>query len=320
MNSAGDSRPSTSGVVTLDLLGHLSAGTTISFETLRFPISCEARLNSIENWNIFDGTLLAIHCQSISTDVHIGQDTIIGPQEEVAIGSAVIVAPGIAISAKHVVEPLIPEILSSAISCYCTAIAKSSLMIWKITKITLRDNTDLAFLSIEAASDLPEGGVYKKVGLSTRLPEIGELVAICGFVSKEIVTIGDAVGGNVFVSTGVVGKRFAKGRNSVMLPWPVFQVDCDSIGGMSGGSVFDRDGLLVGLIGSGISGGTSYVTLLFPALHAKCEPTWPPGLRSRPISLMEMERDLCYIDRREAVSLIVDEDTSHETVRYEFWS
>lgn len=48
-------------------------------------------------------------------------------------------------------------------------------------------------------------------------------------------------------------RGYPHGRDRVMLPWPVLEVDCPTWGGMSGGPVFDEHGHLIGLLCSSFS-------------------------------------------------------------------
>ena len=52
-----------------------------------------------------------------------------------------------------------------------------------------------------------------------------------------------------------------------MLPSPCIEVNMETLGGMSGGPVFNEEGRLIGILSSSFDGGPSYVTLIWDALR-----------------------------------------------------
>jgi hypothetical protein len=74
------------GTVTGDPLMDVPEGTVVSFEPARFAIRDASKVpQAVDNWTFFDGALLAI--------------TIEGPDGPSHVGTAVVIAPGLAISA-----------------------------------------------------------------------------------------------------------------------------------------------------------------------------------------------------------------------------
>ena len=51
------------------------------------------------------------------------------------------------------------------------------------------------------------------------------------------------------------------------MPSPCVEVDMETLGGMSGGPVFNEEGHLVGVVSSSFDGGPSYITLIWDALR-----------------------------------------------------
>jgi hypothetical protein len=108
-----------------------------------------------------------------------------------------------------------------------------------------------------------------------------------------------------------------------MLSWPVLEVEVRTEGGMSGGPVFDRNGLLLGILCSsfdfGLEGGISYVSLIWPALTIRFEALWPSGFFKNPISLFEMDNRICEIDKRDVLTVEYDEVGNVRTQYYSAW-
>lgn len=76
---------------------------------------------------------------------------------------------------------------------------------------------------------------------------------------------------------------------------------------MSGGPAFDERGFLIGLLSSSNEneqGDITFVSLLWPSLTVRVTPPWPPGLYQAPVSLLEMDRRLCGIERPDALEIV----------------
>ena len=204
-------------------------------------------------------------------------------------GSAVMVAPGIAFAAAHVIEPLIPHIMASELAISCTGLTSSGPRHWRIKQITKANGTDLMILSLDFASPVPPDGRFVQARVTTRLPEIGELVMIAGFsASDENVPAEDGTyfpindrnlkyGAEVRIGVGEVVQHHLDGRGS-MVPGPANEVACSTPGGLSGGPAFDQKGMLVGILSASLNHpdgrGPSQISLLWPALVQKITPAF----------------------------------------------
>jgi hypothetical protein len=98
----------------------LPAGTKIDISHDLFTPDAPPALNAINNWDCFEGAVIALHFGNSA--------------RHVILGSGVMVAPGIALTARHVVvdennRPL------SAQHFICTGIAPSGMMIWRLREI-----------------------------------------------------------------------------------------------------------------------------------------------------------------------------------------
>jgi hypothetical protein len=180
-------------------------------------------------------------------------------------------------------------------------------MMWNCRKVSLVDNTDLAVLIISYASQLPPENIFNVAAITTRLPKVGEDVSMVGFTASEDEFPFDpaacSVSGHVRVSVGKITDRYPAGRDRGMIPWPVIEIASSASGGMSGGPVFDKYGLLVGIVSTSYGAedhkGPSYASLLWPALTLPIDAEWPNGVHVSGRSLWEFG-PLCQIDRRDA--------------------
>lgn len=301
------------GIITEDPSVSMPIGSKLSFNPALITHEFESKAVWLKDWDSFQGILLSIHFRI---------------KESHSIeGSAVMVAPGIALSAKHVFSDNLDEIMLGNKSTISTAITKDGLQIWRINKITLIDNSDLAILGLTYCSNLPQGNLFNMATISTRFPKIGENLLIIGFRASEYkfeITDNDngdkimRCSGNVLACNGIISNRFPTGRDKVMLPWPTLEIDCPSFGGMSGGPVFDSKGLLVGLLSSSFDDGPSYVSLLWPSLAIEFEGGWPPSIFNGKTTLIDLSPSLCIIDKPTSISITYNSDQT-KNINYEAW-
>lgn len=296
------------GLITEDPLLALPVGAKIEFSSDLFRPNAPAGLAEVSDWDFFDGAVIGLHFGD--------------PLGQAVLGSGAMVAPGVALVAKHVVDPKEPEmkaVMQGAAGFICTAISSSGLTIWRPRHVTLVDNTDLAILTLQGASALPE--VFRNATISTRLPGLGEQLIIAG-VRHEVGAAEDRPKLNIrmMVATGTVAARYEQGRDW-LLPWPTLEVDCPALSGMSGGPAFDERGFLIGLLCTSLDPpGPAYVSLLWPSLATRVTPPWPPGIYPAPVSLLEMDRRLCGIERPDALEIVRDEPANSHTLTYRPWS
>lgn len=155
------------GRVTPDPTANMPDGSSIRiFERLIAP-DVPAGTAAVENWDYFKGSLLMM----AFTD----------HERHYIEGSAVMVAPGVALCANHVMEPRIQQLIGGQAHPSCHGINEHGLMIWNIRKYLHAPGSDLGIVSLELASDLPPDNAFYQVPISTRLPKIGEDLLICGF-------------------------------------------------------------------------------------------------------------------------------------------
>lgn len=288
MADDGKKRGVSAPIVT-DALAHAPDDFILRCQTVRLSRT-NARAPSISTaWSEFGGTLL---CLSFGNS----------PRQKI-LGSAVMVAPGIAVTATHVVADGIATAQPGERRLAGLAICHEKLNIWGTKQSVAIDGTDLSVLVTTLQSPLQHGQTFLHAAVSTRIPALGETVTIAGFRPSmsefESSPLRADLEGLVVVSTGLVSAQYPHGRDRHLIPWPCFEVNVDTLGAMSGGPVYDKHGDLVGVLCSGIDGGTSYVSMIWPALTCEFEPQWPARFFPEKVSLVKMDKNFCVIAGRE---------------------
>lgn len=155
-------------------------------------------------------------------------------------------------------------------------------ILWAVSSFTCVYGTDLAVLTLKClGSDIPDDAsanvkpIYFVPTLGA--PKIGAEVAAFGY-TKSIFEIRDLNNpwnwhwiDEPATATGTVTEIFPLGRDSTMLPFPAFTTNARFDGGMSGGPIVTKNGLLCGIVCSSLGtpdGHVSNVSLLWPALSA----------------------------------------------------
>ncbi|OGA45934.1 MAG: hypothetical protein A3G24_26305 [Betaproteobacteria bacterium RIFCSPLOWO2_12_FULL_62_13] len=243
-------------------------------------------------------------------------------------GSAVLVAPGIALSAWHVLKPRLEAIMAGEITAQCLGVASDGVRLWQVRKVTHVPETDVVILGLSLRSDVSSGTTLYQAHLTTRFPKIGERLTLYGFraAAEALPRDGDggsAIAGQLLCCAGEVSQVFPTGRDRVMLPWPTVEVSGPSWGGMSGGPVVDDSGMLIGLLSSSVTAeagpGPSYVSHLWPVLTASFGGGWPESLFTNSTTLLEMDSSLCGIEGRDALRFNTDPVTGRVTTQYRPW-
>jgi len=191
------------------------------------------------------------------------------------IGSGILVGPGLILTASHVFDefprtgsgPILLSFLpenkarawlpTSTITCS----GPSTYQPWDPESKIVSDLTIVSCnLNSEAHLEYP----LSLVPMELCLPLIGSRLWAVGFRHGEIET--DTAPVTPLLTSGLVTNCFPHGRGERM-PSPCVEVDMETLGGMSGGPVFNEDGRLVGIISSSFDGGPSYITLIWDALR-----------------------------------------------------
>lgn len=125
----------------------------------------------------------------------------------------------------------------------------------------LRNVTELIVVKIRPGTRPSEGTPYWPVDLRRWRPVLGERVLALGFAGLDAEDGGEdrpisqCLYGSFGQITDVEPADVTRGR-----PWPMIRVAAEWPGGMSGGPVFNEAGHVIGVVSSGIAGGTGTAT------------------------------------------------------------
>lgn len=242
-------------------------GTAVHFEPLVIrPVATEG-VQGVNNWSAFEGTVLAVVLRDKNGD-------------RVA-GSASMIAPGIAVTAWHVLSGEMDNLLSGDGASILFGPSSHGMTAWRPHQIVQIPRSDVALISLKAASPFPPNKSYRHISFREHAPTIGERVMICGFrlATYSVTETNVAFGGQAYASSGVVTQVFPEGRDRVMLPLPCVEVACASLNAMSGGPAFNDAGELIGIVSTGFDGvgkmGPTYVSTLGQIMKTHIQPAFP---------------------------------------------
>jgi len=262
-------------------------------------VGAGAIVSSLGNWGYFEGALLTCGLQRSQEE---------GLRIE---GSAVMIAPGLAITATHVFEEYWDDLASGQERMALQGIrSDGSMDVWRVEHITISRVDDMALLSVALMSAIHPDWYISTFPLTTRTPTEGELITIVGFREAkeerviELCEVSSQTSvGDVYVAQGTVGTVYPDGRDAVALPYPAFEVLCGSLGSMSGGAVLEASGKLVGIISRGwmtdAMDGPTYATVINELLTRPIRLDWPPGVYDARPMLYEIDPALVHIEGRE---------------------
>lgn len=214
-----------------------------------------------------------------------------------ASGTAVVVAPHLAITAKHVVEdhwtrnegpwPESGDVVGELSILAFQVPPDGDACLWAVHRIWNSPHTDISFLKLVPASAPAASYRWRHLTINALPPAPGSQITAFGYHASTI-----AAGAPVdwrheaSNSFGCVVEVHEERRDSVLRNYPCFATDARFDGGMSGGPVFNEAGELCGLVCSGIAPfdeserHTSYVTTLWPILGTSIDLNrrgFPPG-------------------------------------------
>jgi hypothetical protein len=248
-------------------------------------------------------------------------------------GSAVLIAPRIAITAAHVLDDHFANVIEGAKRMLCVGYTPDGPLIWRVPALVRVENTELMILCLDLASSLPASRTFHQAAITTRLPSVGETVMIAGFrASDENISWDEdqdfvvkdnhiEYGMDLRIGVGEVKQQFLTGRGSA-LPGPTIEVACSTPGGVIGGSAFDKNGRVFGVLSRSFDHedgrGPSYVSMLVPALARQIVPTFRPASPVEPIRLIDCA--LCDIERRDAVRWSITEDGLSTRIEWDEWT
>ncbi len=271
----------------------LEVGEALNFRVFEFHGSDSVvRAQDVRNPEVFEGALLAI---------------VVDDGQRRVLGTAFLVAPGLAISAFHVLDADINAILRSEKRVYCFGLRSGQATLWDIRHINHTEDSDIAYLSLIPRSKLHEDRTIFQFPLTTRTPKTGEHLHLIGYTNGPLDgEIEDAIQFKLMSAVGAVSNVYPSQRDSVLMPFPTIEILCGSVGGMSGGVVMDNSGHVCGVICRGLSVddeiGPTYASWLVGALGREVDVVWPPGIFSAPQQVIGIDR-LMAIQGRDKVKV-----------------
>lgn len=219
---------------------------------------------AVTNWGFFDGAVLGVGLRS--------------DRESKIVGSAAMIAPGLAVTAAHVFRDEIPELEAGYASIFVTGMREDCLDYWGVRDVSYAKNEEIAYISLELRSEPSTAWSFARFGISTRCPEEGEVLRIVGsrYEIVEMAVEGSPnFGGHLYAACGEVQGAYFPYRIGTR-PYPVMALGCEALGGMSGGPVVDAEGLLLGVISRSLEGQTE-VAWILGGLNRVLNLPWPAG-------------------------------------------
>lgn len=201
------------------------------------------------------------------------------------IGSGVMVAPGLCITATHVIEETIGEqgLLYSFLN-------KQKMRIWRpedyhahigdVVVLPFQEpkvkRSDVALLSCSPFSKHDDSQPLLMSHVEIAIPKIGERLWSVGYHQVENESCPMIA---MHISSGLVLNQYPDGRGS-HIPGPCVEVAMKTIGGMSGGPVFNSEGHVVGIVSSCLEGlkdnlGPTFVSLIWTSFVSEVHTPWP---------------------------------------------
>lgn len=217
---------------------------------------------------------------------------LIGIDDEMAkpLGSGFFIAPGVAMTARHVVKSFWDEFeiykkfpkLKAEVEANFKVLAlqffgdKSEPAVWYIEKTWISEFTDTAFLYLKPHNDKAKAYVWRdQLELSMLEPTIGDQVFAFGYPDSEFELQTQPTPSASWklkptLSTGQVTAVHERYRDRGLLAWPAIETDSRFDHGMSGGPVFNDKEQVCGVvcdgIGSAETGYASSASLLWLAM------------------------------------------------------
>lgn len=185
----------------------------------------------------------------------------------IASGTATFIAPGLLITAKHVIQhylrefsqrPMekIPNDTDANISIYATHITDNRIIsVWGINAFFTVSNTDIAYLQAIPLKGGAKNYKFNKLPIIQFLPpKPGSKIYSYGHrrTTGKLKDGKFSLESNLVATQGIIKEIHHHERDSFMINFPSFQTNAQFDSGMSGGPIFDEEGHLCGIISSNL--------------------------------------------------------------------
>lgn len=229
-------------------------------------------------------------------DLHMGEGAFMALGAQIADapmqihGSATLLAPGVAATARHVFDDLLKVEGFTGVLGLAPR-PDGGITYWNATSYHPISNFDVVLMAVQPMTALAHLGRIWRPTIHARVPQVGERISVVGYRDLGNIHPDGALGLGLFESVGRVTLVHETGRDRVMLPNPCCEVDMAIVGGMSGGAAFDETGSLVGVASTSVSGSgdrPGFISLIWPALVWPIDPIWPQKMHPRRTTLKAM--------------------------------
>jgi hypothetical protein len=262
---------------------------------------------SVGNATFFEGAALALSVRQAGS--------------QAMVGTAIMLTPGLAVTATHVVRDLVTPFQHRTAGLACVGLTSQGLELWRVVGLSIADD-DIAFVSLKLASAITSKWCLRCIRLTTRVPRVGEKLTIVGFRFPTMTRPGGkafSAKGDLYAAAGeFVGLHFPA-RDRILMPYPVLEIECGSLGGMSGGAVVDDHGHLLGVVSRGWDTddgkGPTYAEWIVSGLNRLVDIPWPPKFHHSPVRVMDINPGAIRIEGRDHIWM-----GSDESLQYRPWS
>lgn len=222
---------------------------------------------------------------------------------EQLLGTAFFIAPGIAVSAWHLLEGFLPKPTNSrwvnapmpAEFQILSPLQEGEVLVWPIQSFSNAANasggSDVMAIGCHLSGQQPTHKIHHYLTVSPRLPAIGEKLHIIGFKEpSQRIWNRRMINLEMYESVGHVIDTYPNGRGR-MPSGPCFALSTGATGGMSGAPVFDNDGVVVGILSTGIdaqTGAYSIVSSIAPVFSHKITQSWCRDPIINPVTVHEI--------------------------------
>lgn len=209
-----------------------------------------------------------------------------------ASGTGVVIAQNLVLTAKHVFDDFaekwrLPnadnkgEVSTDSFNIWVVFMSNHPgelYHVYSVAQVYICMYSDFVLFHLNPFDKVGKGHKYFQIPLSLVVPKIGERIVAFGFPKSKVTVTKDhqgvshiEVNDEPSVSVGEIKEIYPERRDSFMLPFPCVRTNARLEGGMSGGPVFNDNGMLIGVVCAGtdcLDGEEpiSYVALLWPLM------------------------------------------------------